>query len=85
MNISLATQPPEWHTLSAVQTAMNSGTHVLAYYQLELPADKAHQLPAMANKIANGQTIGTQNPDEIARLSAYTATVVWCSEPTPLP
>ncbi|MCS6266607.1 MAG: 2,3-diketo-5-methylthiopentyl-1-phosphate enolase [Vampirovibrio sp.] len=85
MNISLATKPPEWHTLPAVQTAMNTGTHVLAYYQLELPAEKAHQLPTMASKIANGQTIGTQNPDEIARLSAYTATVVWCSEPTPLP
>jgi 2,3-diketo-5-methylthiopentyl-1-phosphate enolase len=78
-------KPPAWRTNATVQTAMNQGTHVLAYYQLELPIDKATHLSAMANKIANGQTIGTQNPDDIARLAAYTATVVWCSEPTPLP
>ncbi|MCX5921121.1 MAG: RuBisCO large subunit C-terminal-like domain-containing protein [Candidatus Melainabacteria bacterium] len=77
--------PPNWHLLPEVQTAMQSGTHVLAYYQLELPTEKASQLPAMAYKVANGQTIGTQNADEIARLTAYTATVVWCSPPTPLP
>ena len=74
-----------WQTIADVQTAMQQGTHVLAYYQLDLPANQANQLLAMARKIANGQTIGTQNPDEIARLSAYTASVVWCGDPAPTP
>lgn len=76
---------PHWQTPTAVQQAMQAGTHVLAYYQLTVPADKAAQFEAMAGKIANGQTIGTQHPAEVARLAAYTATVVWHSTPSPVP
>ena len=52
--------------------------YLIAHYQWDIPEDRANvaQLDKYANTIANGQTIGTQNPEQIAKLQEYTAEVV---------
>jgi 2,3-diketo-5-methylthiopentyl-1-phosphate enolase len=74
-----------WHHHPAVKALLAQQTHVLGLYQLALPAEQASQLPQLAQAIANGQTIGTQQPNELTRLSPWLATLVAHTPTAPVP
>jgi|GEM_PF-634465 len=75
--------PHKWYKLPQVETLLEADSHVLGLYRLELPFEQHHTFPKMAARIANGQSIGTQNPEELARLDAYAGKVMWVEDPQP--
>ncbi len=73
--------PTHWMQTDVVQEALTKDDAVLGLYLLTIPSEKSGNVWQYATKIANGQSIGTQNPDEMQRLAAYCATPLWISDP----
>ena len=55
----------DWMQWDLVKEALKQDKTILALYQLTIPTEKAANVWQYASKIANGQSIGTQNPDEL--------------------
>lgn len=70
-------------TLPTNTPAPDSGLNVT--YRLLVPTDKVGKLDAMAEKIANGQTLGTLNPTHRAAMAEWEAKVLATRllDPTP--
>ena len=71
----------DWMQWDLVKEALKQDKTILALYQLTIPTEKAANVWQYASKIANGQSIGTQNPDELERLAPYCANLLWVSDP----
>ena len=71
---------PNWQSHSPIQKALAQDDAILTLYIITLPNEKASQVESYAQKIANGQSIGTQVPEEMARLAPYCASVLWVGE-----
>lgn len=69
-----------WWSMPEIQAVLRADTHVVALYQLQLPVEKVSKAWDYATQIANGQSIGTQRPEELKRLSPYLAKVLWIGE-----
>jgi 2,3-diketo-5-methylthiopentyl-1-phosphate enolase len=72
---------PHWIQTPFVQDVLAQDNAILALYQLSLPTEKSPNVWQYATQIANGQSIGTQNPQEMERLALYCATPLWVSDP----